>query len=462
MKSTVSCLLFTLLALLSASLVQASEWRRIELPSALEVEGADGEERMVYPGCSGGPVSCETDPATGQQFNCQQGDTDFAFYIKSEGNSEMLFYFDGGGACWDSMNCLTATTYNPESANPDMPGSRFQQGVFDQSRADNPFREWTEVYIPYCTGDLHVGSNDQKYIDYTGVLGQVNDEIIIHHRGFDNFLAVLDWVKNNYAQDDDKDSNEGRHGHKRKHKNSHKRDRYRNNNALTKIFVTGSSAGSYGATFNYPWIRQAFPEVRSFLLADAGNAIINEAFTNGALFPKDGSRGPWNVNKNMARWLPGYAQTLNSVSASELATTLFGMTASFYPLDPVAQYTTSWDLVQMGFLNVMENIHDPLSWTDLQPPLICEWNIRAARSMATNEQINFNYNYYKAAGTQHTIMGLDLFYTEQSAGNKVFSEWVSDMLEQPAWQLLNPGSSWQTEQCAGDCGALFDPALCYR
>lgn len=454
MKFIVISLLFFLL---STTLLQASEWQRIELPSAIEIDAPDGEERMLYPGCSGGPVSCETDPATGRQFNCKEGNTDFAFYVRSGKKSELLFYFDGGGACWDTSNCLIAPTFSAEPASPDMPGSHFQQGVFDQSREENPFKDWSQVYIPYCTGDLHIGSNDQNYIDVTGVLGNVNDEVTIHHRGFDNFLAVLDWVKKNYSADDEQEDK-----HKRKHKSDNYNDKVANKEVLKRIFVTGSSAGSYGATFNYPWIRKAFPEARGYLLADAGNAIINDEFTDGLLFPKDATDGPWNVRNNMADWLPGYAQTLNTVSAADMATTLFGMTASFYPLDLVAQYTTSWDLVQISFLNVMENIRDPRSWSDLQPPLICEWSLRAAQSMAVNEQVNFNYNYYKAAGTEHTIVGLDSFYTEQSAANQSFAGWVTKMLEQPAWQLLNPDSDWQTVQCDGDCGALFDPALCYQ
>jgi hypothetical protein len=42
------------------------------------------------------------------------------------------------------------------------------------------------VYIPYCTGDIHMGANDATYGGYE-----------IKHRGFVNFQAVLKYLEDN-------------------------------------------------------------------------------------------------------------------------------------------------------------------------------------------------------------------------------------------------------------------------
>jgi hypothetical protein len=93
------------------------------------------------------------------------------------------------------------------------------RGIFDQTRKDNPFKDWGYVYIPYCTGDLFWGANDQDYlVGFDPATGPVYQTI--KHRGFVNFQAVLNYLENN-------------------------------TNYPGKIFVTGSSAGSYGATLAF-------------------------------------------------------------------------------------------------------------------------------------------------------------------------------------------------------------------
>ena len=78
------------------------------------------------------------------------------------------------------------------------------------------------VVLPYCTGDLFWGSKEQVYTDETGLAtGIVGGKVTIHHRGFDNFLFVRDWMKKRFSR--------------------------RGDERLEKVLVTGSSAGGYGA-----------------------------------------------------------------------------------------------------------------------------------------------------------------------------------------------------------------------
>jgi len=83
-------------------------------------------------------------------------------------------------------------------------------------------RDWSFVYIPYCTGDIHMGSATKTYSNAGNP--NVPATFAIQHRGFDNFMVVLDWITKNF-------------------------------DGPKNILVTGSSAGGYGASANFPWVQ---------------------------------------------------------------------------------------------------------------------------------------------------------------------------------------------------------------
>jgi hypothetical protein len=155
-------------------------------------------------------------------------DTEFSFFVKGGIVNNLVIFFDGGEACWHSMNCFCPPGFPPEfpylTDTPEADKSVDLQGIFDTNNPANPFKDWSFAFIPYCTGDFHWGSHNMAY---PVPLGWYEDEIItIHHRCFDNFLVVLKWITEHF---------------RRPH----------------KIFVTGSSAGSPGALVGFPYIQEA-------------------------------------------------------------------------------------------------------------------------------------------------------------------------------------------------------------
>jgi hypothetical protein len=59
---------------------------------------------------------------------------------------------------------------------------------------------------------------------------------------------------------------------------------------------------------------------------------------------------------------------------------------------------------------------------------------------------SWNYRYYLAQGTDHTVVVDDKFYTETSGGVS-FLDWTDDMIHRNwIW-----GSDWRNVSCAGDC-----------
>ncbi len=74
-------------------------------------------------------------------------------YAKSA-NNNLLIFLESGGACFNFTTCLANPINIPISARD--PGT---SGIFDSSKEENPVKDWNMIYVPYCTGDAHFGSN---------------------------------------------------------------------------------------------------------------------------------------------------------------------------------------------------------------------------------------------------------------------------------------------------------------
>src|SRR4029079_15086682 len=91
------------------------------------------------------------------------------------GSNTLVIWLNGGGACFSGASCLV----NPRSFGlTDFQDTvrviasrkgHLKQGIFERTSASNPVRDWNQVYIPYCTGDLHAGHAPNKSVP--GVIG---------------------------------------------------------------------------------------------------------------------------------------------------------------------------------------------------------------------------------------------------------------------------------------------------
>lgn len=340
--------------------------------------------RNLTPTCSGYP---DTNP-------------EFSFFVKGGTVNNLVIFFDGGGACWDSNNCLYYPTYTMEvTETVDLLSGA--GGIFDLRNPTNPnpFKDWSFVFIPYCTGDIHVGSSDHEY---PGPSGQ---NITIHHRGFDNFLVVLKWITKNFKQPHN-------------------------------IFVTGTSAGGYGAIFGFPHIKEAFPRSSVYVLGDAANGVLGEDFK---------TRGIYNWNIQLPEWIPGFKKGYNPDLTMDF---IYEKIAAYYPLSKLAQYTTAWDNNQTFFYNVMLNINDPANWANW-PLGWCEWHNKMLGYTHETAAEAPNYRYYIGAGMDHGIMVYDKFYEEDSAGVS-FVDWVNAMVGNHGGTHGHGGTPWENSECV-DC-----------
>lgn len=361
------------------------------------VAGSDGETYSAT--CSGLPG---TDP-------------EFRFWSKKGASKNLVVYFEGGGACWDNLTCSFPIGSGLPAQAPQFYVSQIvpatnpanHSGLFDQANPANPVSDWSVVYIPYCTGDLHTGSATRQYANAGNPLLPAN--YTIQHRGFDNFMVVLDWIRKNF-------------------------------DAPKNVLVAGSSAGGYGATANFPYIADSYPNAHLYVLADASQGVTTAAFDSG-----NPGRNAW--NPQLPQWIFGTPPT-SAPSAEFLS-----RAAAAYPQAKISQFTTTLDAVQIAFYGVMKQFYPPGGSC---PNPAIDWNQQMIGTLEADRDELKNFRYYIASGTYHTIMRSPLFYTENSAGI-AYSDWLASMLSNRGGTGGSGGGDWQNVACPGCATALACP-----
>ncbi len=390
----------------------ADEWQIIPVPDSMTVSLPGGGQKTVQPSCAMDEI-----PVPGPDGTPVMIPNDFQFYFQPGESDNLLVFMQGGGACWNGATCVDSLilqqdedpqsrpTYNPSIHSANDP--RTAGGIFNDQREDNPFKDWNKVFIPYCSGDLHAGSSDNVYTDNTGAItGQPGAPVLIKHRGHDNVMAVREWLKNDYP------------GNKPKN-----------------VMVSGSSAGGYGATLNYPYFESLFPRSRTSMLSDGAMAVMTQGFVDDVLT----EGGPWNLEETLPR---PYSRMLGRFYAFSLNNQLIKALSYKYPFDRFAQYSTGLDAVQIQFFKIADQIDrgnlNPSTWQLSESEFLyfLTWHFRMVSSISTISAFTWNYQYYLGEGTCHTILTdfceqTELpvsrpspFFNEQSAEGVVFREWL--------------------------------------
>lgn len=415
-----------------ADSVRTTTWQKIDVESGTyHTTDGNGIAREITPSCSGGPV-CTADPATGKP-NCRLGNKQFSFYYKpGKDKKKLIVYFDGGGACWDANTCVTGAQTRLPTYVPELSGTVSTEGIFDLNNKKNPYRNWSMAVIPYCTADIHFGSNDQQYPDFTGaVTGTPGGMVTIHHRGFDNFLYVRDWLMKRYDGD---------------HKNGHKSDKdheSEKDDKVKKLLVTGSSAGGYGAIFAYPHLRQAFPDADGYLMADGSSGVVSDTLMQQALRLPEAR---WGATQNIVTAIP-QMNGIFDLPATTFLPAFYSALAGYYPEDRFSQYTTLFDIIQVLFYNISLNQNNIPAWFAISPQVYADWsNQTAGRSFALSALPN--YRFYVAGGCNHTLLRFnDDFYSGLPTSDTSFLSWFKALTREEEDGTYS--AKWVNSFCAG-------------
>jgi hypothetical protein len=219
------------------------------------------------------------------------------------------------------------------------------------------------------------------------VLGK--QSITIHHKGFVNAQVAEKWAREHFVNPDE-------------------------------VFVTGSSAGAYGAIVNSLSLQQnVWPSSHFDVLGDAGNGVITQDFLENDI-------AKWGIEQNLPDWIPGLNRPLAELNAADLWTE----SALFYPRNRFANYAAAYDGGQggqTGFYNVMLNPGNPIAWTRWWRPS-CEWNATMRSLVQDGASRAENYRYYIGSGSQHTMWGSNKVYTDTTGGVPTIVRWIRAML----------------------------------
>ena len=193
---------------------------------------------------NGEPIEAPPDEWTWVEFDdafCANGSHAGIGINPSEQSSTLLVYLMGGGACWSHPTCYgppepiavnIASGYGASQFEADA-ASTLQGSLFDRNDPDNPLRDASYVFVPYCTGDVHAGNN---VVDYDGLETM--------HVGRANMIAFFNRIVPTFPEVD-------------------------------YVLLSGSSAGGFGAGMNWWLARQMFGTVRMDLVDDSGPPLPN-------------------------------------------------------------------------------------------------------------------------------------------------------------------------------------------
>ena len=128
------------------------------------------------------------------------GDSTYKLVVHPGASDRVLLFLKGGGACWRAAECnprgrVTYTT-RADSAN----DPRVQGGVFALDSPANPLRDFTMVYVPYCTGDVHLGTRTVTYTMPAGANGATAPvSFAIRHQGAANAEWAVRWIRDHVS-----------------------------------------------------------------------------------------------------------------------------------------------------------------------------------------------------------------------------------------------------------------------
>jgi hypothetical protein len=267
--------------------------------------------------------------------------------------TKVVLYFEGGGACFSAATCDPNgnPTYSV-TASTTADGLAARGGYFDLDREDNPLADHSWLYVPYCTGDGHMGNATTDY----------GDGIVIEHRGYANGTAALEHLLATYTD-------------------------------VEQLVVTGASAGSIPTPLFAALAADRLPGADIVTFGDSSAAYpdvdpINELI--GALWGTEAA-------------IPAWPETEGLIARDWSIPELYVYGGIHAPEVRFGRFDFAFDEVQATFGALAGVEADELvSLIDATEDQI--------------EQAGPQVATFVAPGTRHTIVGGDDFYTLEVEG----------------------------------------------
>ena len=186
----------------------------------------------IVPEPTDAPVTTPTWETVDAPSDCMCADgSAFHFYLREASPTKVLFYLEGGGACFSGDMCKPGSGTYSENISP-VSKLEDSPGIFDFANPENPFADYSVVYVPYCTGDVHAGNITKDY----------GNGVVTQHKGFVNASNALDTMIKRFPN-------------------------------TTQLVVAGSSAGSFPTPVFAGMAGDQLPNADLKVFADSSGAV---------------------------------------------------------------------------------------------------------------------------------------------------------------------------------------------
>lgn len=288
---------------------------------------------------------------------------------------KVLVFLQSGGGCFNLATCIAnranVAGFNQKYRSPS------NDGIFDRSNASNPFRDWNFVYVPYCTGDIHAGTNASATV--RGVLGT---QKFVGYSNLQSFLQRVVTIFPNPSQ----------------------------------VLLAGESAGGFGAVVNFPQVQRAFPQTKVQLIDDSG-PVMGAQYLPGCL--QDQWRNLWGLDGSIINECQGncpnqdFALDYTSFLARKYADRTMGV------IDAVND-----SVIRFFFGYGAKGCTGALPTT--VPDSTFQQGLLDFRSTIT--PIDPNFGTFFPLGNDHMWLANKRLYTN-SAGGRPLISWIQDLVQ---------------------------------
>lgn len=282
-------------------------------------------------------------------------------------STKLLVYLEGGGACFNQFCESLFTRSGPQPSS---------GGIFDRANMANPVRDWTWIYVPYCTGDVYGG-------DAQTMLAGTQRTFA----GYTNHTAFLErWVPS-FPSD--------------------------------TVVLSGASAGGFGAAVNYAQTQRAFGETPVVLVDDSGPPMSTDVYPP--------------CLQTLWRTVWGFDKTVLAECGADCPNPdafiedLFDHTRSAFPQMRGGLFSSVGDQTIRAFAGYgWGGGYDVCQ--DIPTPVAANVYRAGLDELRTNAMtIGPGFGTFYIPGSSHTILRSNNIYST-SAGGKTVATWIGELI----------------------------------
>jgi hypothetical protein len=339
---------------------------------AATVAGCGGKSDGAGAAATTSPATTATaDPkwkkvVPGGDCQCADG-SEFAFWERRADRSKVVLFLDGGGACFDAESCAftgfgAGGEENYDWKITDDPAD--EDGIFNFARTDNPFRDYSFLYVPSCTGDAHLGDVTRKY----------SRRLTVEHKGFVNGTAALNHLAENYPD-------------------------------AAQVVVVGKTVGSVAAPLYGGLVADLLPDTRVTVFGGQSGSIPDDPDLNARFFGE-----LWGAYDNMPDW-----KVNEGLTARDWGAPRFWIQAGLHdPALVLARFDYAYDeSAARGAASMGRDPSKLLAVIDANETAI--------------EKAGVDLHSYTAPGDGHGIFEYPKFYELEVNGVKL-ADWVATLI----------------------------------